>query len=71
MQPFNSNVITVCYHIGKSQWRIQDFPKGGRGPVRGRGPPTRVLFSENVCENKRIGSRRGACTGHALPQIRQ
>ena len=35
------------------------FPVGGRGPVRGHGPPTRALFSENVCENKRIGSRRG------------
>ena len=25
----------------------------------GRGPPTRALYGENVCENKRIGSRRG------------
>ena len=24
-----------------------------------------VLFSENVCENERIGSRRRACAGHA------
>ena len=26
--------------------------------------PTRVLFGENVCQNERIGSRRGACAGH-------
>ena len=24
-----------------------------------------MLFSENVCENKRIGSHRGACARHA------
>ena len=35
------------------------FPVGGRGLVGKCGPPMRVLFSENVCENKRIGSRRG------------
>ena len=36
------------------------FPMGGRAPIRrGFGPPTRVLFSENVCENERIGSHRG------------
>ena len=35
-------------------------------PVGGGGSPTRVLFGENVCENERIGSRRGACTQHAL-----
>ena len=33
-------------------------------PVRGRrGPPIRALFGENVCENKRIGSRRGRTPG--------
>ena len=31
----------------------------------GRRPPTWVLFGENVCGNKRIGSRRGVCAGHA------
>ena len=44
------------------QWCIQDFPWGGGvfgGGGRGRGPPTQVLFSENICENVRIGSRRG------------
>ena len=45
--------------------RIQDFPWGGIDQFGGggRGPPTQVLFSENVCENKRIISRRGACAG--------
>ena len=36
------------------------FPVGGRGPFfRGHGPPTWALFSENVCENERIGSHWG------------
>ena len=36
------------------------FPVGGAWTrFGGRGPPTQVLFSENVCENERIGSRRG------------
>ena len=36
------------------------FSVEGRGPVLGgRGRPTRELFSENVCEKERIGSRRG------------
>ena len=26
---------------------------------RGHGPPTQVLFGENVCENERIGSHGG------------
>ena len=37
-----------------TQGRIQDFP------YRGCTPPTQLLFSENVCENESIGSRRGA-----------
>ena len=33
------------------------FPVEGRGLVLGGcGPPTWVLFDENVCENERIGS---------------
>ena len=36
-----------------NQWRIEDFPLGGRRP------PTRALFGENVCENERIGSHWG------------
>ena len=36
------------------------FPVGGAWTrFRGHGPPTQVLFSENVCENERIGSHRG------------
>ena len=42
------------------QGRIQDFVDPF---LRGRGPLTRVLFGENVCENERIGTRRGACAG--------
>ena len=40
------------------------FPVGGRAPVRGCGPPTWAFFSENVCENERIGSHGGG-GGHA------
>ena len=40
------------------------FPVGGGW---GRGPPTRALFGENVCENKRIGSRRGGGVRPARP----
>ena len=40
------------------------FSKGGHAPVRrGRGPLTWALFSENVCENKRIGSHGGRALG--------
>ena len=39
------------------------FRRGGRGPILGGfWPPTWALFSENVCENERIGS----CTGRVL-----
>ena len=33
--------------------------RGGVHPLGGHGPPMRVLFSENVCKNERIGSHRG------------
>ena len=39
------------------------FPVGGRGPIRGHGPPIRALFGENVCENERVGSCRGRAPG--------
>ena len=41
------------------------FSVGGADPFsgEGRGPPMRVLFGENVCENEKIGSRWGACAG--------
>ena len=38
----------------------------GHGSVRGHGPPMRVLFGENVCENKVIGSGRGRVQGTPL-----
>ena len=38
------------------------FPVGGGVHPLGRGPLKWALFSENVCENERIGSHRGgAC----------
>ena len=38
------------------------FPVGGGLDLLGGcGPPMQALFGENVCENKRIGSRRGWC----------
>ena len=37
-----------------------EFPMGGVHPLGGRGPPTRVFFGENVCENERIGFHRSA-----------
>ena len=55
----------VCYAF-MSPVADPGFPVGGRGPVTGGcGPPMWVLFTENVCENERIGSHRGACAGHA------
>ena len=33
--------------------------RGGVHLFGGHGPPLRALFSENVCENERIGSHRG------------
>ena len=43
------------------------FPVGGVvDPLGGHGPPMWALFTENVCKNERIESRRGgACAGHA------
>ena len=46
----------TCSHI--FQWRIQD--RGDIDPLGGHGPLTQALFSENVCKNERIGSRRSA-----------
>ena len=54
------------------------FPVRGPGPVRGRGPPTWVLFTKDVCENERITSHRGLVDplggvdlqcGHFLPKM--
>ena len=44
------------------------FPVGGAWTHEGGcGPPMRVLFGENVCENERNGSCRGGmCPAHPL-----
>ena len=61
------DILLLIYYRGGSR-----ISRRGRGPVRRRcGPLTRVLFGENVCENKRIGSRRGACARKFCMQIRQ
>ena len=56
-------IITVSYKA------VADpgFPVGRGDQAVGGGHqlPTQALFSENVCENKRIGSSWGACTGGA------
>ena len=45
------------------------FSVGGCGPILGGfWPPTWALFSENVCENERIGSCRGGMCWHAPPR---
>ena len=51
--------ITLLY-ILQSAGVGPGFPEGAWTHFRGRGPPMWVLFGENVCENERIGSRRGS-----------
>ena len=41
--------------------RISRRGGGGEHPLGGHGLRTLALFGENVCENERIGSHRGAC----------
>ena len=50
--------VSNTYWDDISQWQIQDFLQGGRGPL------TRALFGKNVCQNERIGSHGGACAWH-------
>ena len=47
------------------QWRIQDFPEGGREPSRG-GVNT-PNFPENCMKSKEFGRPGGACVPHAPP----
>ena len=60
-----SIVLTCAYAIRKSfqnNTSVADpgFPVGAACTHEGGcGPPTRVLFTENVCKNERIGSHRG------------
>ena len=48
------------------QWRIQDFPEGGREPSRG-GMNT-PNFPENCMKSKEFGRPGGACVPHAPPR---
>ena len=47
-----------------AQWNaVADpgFPMGGMDPLGGCGPPTWVLFGENVCKNVCENERVGSC----------
>ena len=52
------------------QWRIQDFPLGGRRANGGRRPLMQVLFDENVCKNEGIGSHWGGGEWGHVPVAR-
>ena len=61
----------MIYLVGMEFCPVADpgFPVGGHAPVRGGcGPPTQVLFGENVCENERIGSHGGWCAPGTPPR---
>ena len=63
--------LVNAVHICTEAVADPGFPVGGRSPVRGvHGPPTQVLFGENVCENERIGSHGGVHPAR-FPQICQ
>ena len=69
---FRINVSSMAVHInGCTNNTVADpgFPVGGGGvhPLGGCGPPMRVLFDENVCENERIGSHIGWRAPGTLP----
>ena len=54
---FRNNYNTYLqFHVGG---RSRISRRKGVHPLGGHGPPMRALFSENVCENKRIGSHKG------------
>ena len=61
------HVVAQCYLLFPHTHSVADpgFLVGGVDPIGGRGPPMWALFGKNVCENERIGSRRGASTWHA------
>ena len=63
-----SFLLNLIVYFSYIQWRIQDFPLGGRRPVGGgHRPLTHTLFGKNVCENERNGSSWG---GGVPPWIR-
>ena len=62
---FNCKIVVGSAMMNYVTGADPGFPVGGREPVLGggRGPPTQVLFVENVCKIERIGSGRGTCAG--------
>ena len=53
-----------------AQWRIQDFPWGGRGPRRrGCGLPRWLRFENFVCQNERIGTLGGGGRAPGVPPL--
>ena len=51
-------------HADRGQWRIQDFPEGGREPSRGGREPSRggvntPNFPENCMKSKEFGRPGG------------
>ena len=68
---FNTKCSTMAHKVFPKRSHFSGGSRishrGGMHPLGGRGPLTWALFSENVCENERIGSHRGACARHAPP----
>ena len=64
---------SLCGHVILTRTGVDPgFPVvGAWTQFRGRGLLMQVLFGENMCENKRIGPRSGACMRHICMQIRQ
>ena len=56
-------MVGISSGIGHTTVAGPGFPVEGVDPLGGRGPPTWALFGKNVCENERIGFRRGGCAG--------
>ena len=66
--------LTVADQQVAQRHRYKETVSGGsrisrRGACTrwGRGPPTQVLFGENVCENERIGSHGGGGRAPGTP----
>ena len=62
---FGGKIYQLCTYILDTFSGGSRISHRGHAPVRGCGPPTQVLFGENVCENERIWSHRGGmCPAH-------
>ena len=60
LSSFHAKPLPTIFSIKYTPVADLGFPVGGGvDPLGGCGPPTWALFSENVCENKRIGSHGG------------